>query len=255
MTTQMSGNRHRGLTVQKSTFNFGLHAAQAAAEGKYESWNELRIRLEDEIPFNSLITRQRRVRSLFQWAFRGGDVDSLAVRVWRAYRDEALTRQVLKGLYLDTYPILGEFVSRVIGSIPVGSELSHADVENYLLEAQVGGLKDSISNLRSTMRDMGFIRRVGSNYLICENVLPGTAFLILLHYHLVPQPATLTVSEIVRHSFWQNLGGREVTEVRSVLSEAAAYDVLSRYSTVDNLEQVTTRFSLEELVERRLKLD
>ena len=255
MTTQVSGYRRRGLTVQKSTYNYGLHAVQTAAEGKYESWDELRPRLEDEIPFNSLITRQRRVRSLFRWAFRGGDVNSLGVRVWRAYRDEDLTRQVLMGLYLDTDPILGRFVSTVIRSIPIGSELSPAAVESYLFEAQVGGLKDSISNLRATMRDMGYIRRLGSKYLVSETFLPSTAFLILLHYHLAPRPGTLTVSEIVRHSFWQYLGGREVPEVRLILSEAAANDVLSRYSTVDNLEQVTTRFSLEELVERRVKLD
>ena len=253
--TSNDRSRQRRFTVQNCTYNHGLLAVQTAAEDKYECWDELRPRLEEDIPFNSLTTRKRRVRSLFRWAFQGGDLNSLGVKVWRAYRDEDLTRQVLRERYLDAYPILGRFVSSIIASLPAGSELHFDTTKDYLSHAQVGALKDSISKLRSTMRDMGFIYKFGTKYLVSETLLPGTSFLILLHYHLARQPDTIPVQEIVGNPFWQYLGGTEVSEVRSALSHAAANDAISRYATVDSLEQVSTRFSLDEFLERRVKLD
>ena len=222
---------------------------------RYDSWNDLRPNLEDALPFNSEGTRKRRCSSLGQWVFDMGNMNSIGVRVWRSYEDEELVNQILRGRYLDYYPVVGGFVLDTLAELVPGSELPHDAIVNHLIQERVGSLENSTMNLRLTMRDLGFIQKVGRKYVVSESSLPHTAFLILLHCHLSPESASIPVSEIVAHPTWRYLGGRDESEVRAALSNAAARDAISRYTTVDELEQVTTRFSLTELIERRVRLD
>ena len=221
----------------------------------FESWNDLRPKLQDALPFNSAQTRRRYVSSLFRWALDGGDFRAIGVQAWSFYRDCELVEDILKDRYLHAYPVLGRFVATCLASMPSGGELDVHTIERHLVDEQVGALDRSVGKLRSSMRDLGFIRKIGERYVIIETSLPKTAFLILLHYYMAPKPTTVAVPEIVKQPFWLYLGGRHVNEVRSALSHAAAGDVISRYVTVDGLEQITTRFSLQELLERQVRLD
>ena len=81
-----------------------------------------------------------------------------------------------------------------------------------------------------------------------------TAFLLLLHAELAPAPRTVTVAEILAHPFWRCLGGRDPQQVRDALAAAAAAGAIDRYIHVDQLEQATTRFTLEELLDRKVRL-
>ena len=241
------------FTVQDCTYLQGLTAIQMASQ--FESWNDLRPELEEVIPFNSAQTRRRYVSQLFRWALDGGNLSAISVRAWQLYEDDELANQLLRACYLDAYPVLGRFVSDSLASIPSDTELNANAIEHYLAEEEVGALKQSVGKLKSTMRDLGFIRKVGGEYVVTGTSLPLTAFLILLHYHLAPEPATIPVDAIIEHPFWRYLGGRQEGEVRSALSLAAARDSISRYALVDGLEQITTRFSLEELLQMRVRLD
>ena len=241
------------FTVQDCTYRQGMTAVQMA--GRFESWDDLRPELEEALPFNSVLTRRRYVSQLFRWAFDGGNLGAVGVEVWRAYRDGELVNHLLRERYLDVYPVLGKFVSTSMTALTPGTELDVGIVERHLVQEQVAALSRSTGKLMLSMRDMGFIHKVGGRYVVAKTSLPRTAFLLLLHYHLVPEPATITVAEIIEHPFWRYLGGRNDEEVRSALAYAAAGDALSRYSTVDSLEQITTRFSFEELLGRQVRLD
>ena len=241
------------FTVQDCTYRQGLLAVQMASQ--FESWEALRSELEEALPFNSAQTRRRYVSQLFRWALDGGNLSAIGVEVWRCYRDDELLSQILRERYLDVYPVLGGFVSSSLAMLTPGTELDANSIERHLVQEQVGGLNHSVGKLRLTMRDMDIIRKIGGEYVVADTFLPKTAFLILLHYHLVPEPTTITVSEIMKHPFWRYLGGRNYEEVRSALSHAAAGDAISRYATVDSLEQITTRFSLKELLERQVRFD
>lgn len=253
MTSNQVNRNQRRFTVQKCTYLQGLIAVQMAAQ--YENWDSLRSDMEEALPFNSAESRKRRFRSLMRWALDGGSMNPIGSRVWCSYKDEGLSNQVLRERYLDVYPVIGKFVSSVLATFPIGAELGVDAIRDYLIQEHVGALDTSIVELRLTLRDIGFVRKVGRKYVVTETSLPRTAFLVLLHYHLAPEPATIIVPEIIAHPFWRYLGGRDGEEVRSALSQAAACDAISRYVTVDSLEQITTRFALEELLQKRIRLD
>ena len=151
--------------------------------------------------------------------------------------------------------MLGRFVANSLSKVKSGTELDVDTIVRHLMEEQVGALHRSAEKLRLTMRDMGFVHKIDRRYVVTETFLPETAFLIMLHYHLAQEPTTITVSAVIDHPFWRYLGGRRDEEVRNALSHATAIDAISRYSSADNLEQITTRFSLEELLQERVRLE
>ena len=253
MTSNQSTGHRRRFTVQKCTYRQGLFAIQAASQ--HDEWDILRSYLEETLPFNSEESRKRRFRSLMRWALDGGSLNPIGSKVWCSYMDEDLSNQVLRERFLDTYPVIGKFVSNVLATFPIGAELDVDAIQDYLIQEHAGALSTSTVELRLTMRDMGFIRKAGRKYVVIETSLPKTAFLLLLHYHLALEPATIPVSQIIERPFWRYLGGRHEEEVRATLSQAAAGDFISRYAAVDSLEQITTRFSLEELLQQQVRLD
>ena len=241
------------FTVQDCTYRQGLLAVQMASQ--FESWEALRSELEEALPFNSAQTRRRYVSQLFRWALDGGNLRSIGVCVWHSYREEEVVNHILRDRYLTANPVLGRFVSNTLTNIPPGTELDVDSLERHLVAEQVSALDTSLGKLKLTMRDMGFVRKVDREYVVIETFLPKTAFLILLHYNLAPEPTTIPMSQVIEHPFWRYLGGRREVEVRATLSQAAAGDFISRYATVDSLEQITTRFSLKELLQQQVRLD
>lgn len=243
-----------GFTVQDCTYRLGLQAIPQAAVAS--TWQALRLALGDRLPYNSRETRRRYLSSVHRWALEGGDLSCLAVRVWKAYQDNDLLGQILRERYLAAYPVLGRFVSEVLMHLDPGDPVGRRVLEDYLNAERSAYAKKTVDRLRITMRDLGFLRITDREAPAVVNVtrLPGTAFLVLLHHHFAAEPTTVALPTILAHPFWQYLGGREDTEVRDALSLAAARDAIARYATVDNLEQITTRYSLEELLRKQVRL-
>jgi len=220
------------------------------------SWEQLRPVLVESLPYNSHETRKRYVSSLADWALEGGNLSCLAVRVWRAYKNRELLEQILRERYLVACPVLGRFVSHVMCHLDPGETVENRILADFLNAEHSTYAEKTLVKLRITMRDLGFLRSMGRNTppVANDTRLPGSAFLILLHHHLAVQSTTVPVSDILANPFWRHLGGRAEAEVRSALSLAAARDVIARYAAVDHLEQVTTRYSLEELLRRQVLL-
>ena len=244
--------QRRRFTVQSCTYAHGLTAMKMADE--YETLDDLRPNLAEALPFNSSETRGRYCSSLIAWAFGEGGLNPIGAKAWRAYGDEELVKQILRERCLAHYSAVGKFVLGDFADMAPGSEFPADAIENHLIRENASVSANHLGNFKLTMRDLGFIRKEGRKYAVCETALPQTAFLILLHYHLAPEPVSVSVSEIIAHPFWRYLGGRDESEVRAALSNAAAVDAISRYAAVDGLEQIATRFSLEEMLQRRIRL-
>jgi len=82
-----------------------------------------------------------------------------------------------------------------------------------------------------------------------------TSFLILLH-HLFAAKSVRTVElrNLVTNPFWKYLGYKSEDAIRALLREADAAGLVGKYVVADQLEQVTTCFTLDELLERRVRL-
>ena len=244
----------KGFTVQDCTYHLGFQAISLAVGAS--TWQALRPTLGDSLPYNSRETRRRYLSSLHKWALEECNLSCLAVRVWRAYQDKELLGQVLRERYLAAYPVLGRFVSQFLICLAPGEPVERRVIEDFLNAERSAYANKTVKRLRTTMRDLGFLRITSREAPPVVNVthLPSTAFVILLHHYFASQPTTVTVSTILSHPFWHYLGGRAETEVRAALSLAAARDAIARYATVDHLEQITTRYSLEELLRRQVRL-
>jgi hypothetical protein len=105
-----------------------------------------------------------------------------------------------------------------------------------------------------TVRYLGFVGRYGKDLVIEQIPTPADALLILLHDRLAPTPRIVRVSEILEEKWWRYLGLREAEVVRRVLRQAEAAGLLAQYAIMDELEQVTTRYSRDEYIGKARRL-
>ena len=67
-------------------------------------------------------------------------------------------------------------------------------------------------------------------------------------------PRIVRLSELLETTWWRLLGLREANQVHQILHQAEMAGLLSRFSRVDELEQMTTRYSRVEYFSRAMRL-
>lgn len=210
--------------------------------------------LQDNLSQNSPETRSRYATSIVRWFFPQRKLDSLLPRVWQAYGDHDLLLQLIRAAVLETEPVIARFIVEVVQPLPPGDFLELLTARDYITTVY-GAFKDnSYRRLLSSTRDLGYIERVGGRWAVAAIRPPSDAFLLLLHARLAPTPRIVRLSELLAEPFWRHLGFRQPDEVRAVLHSADTAGLVARYTVVDQLEQVTTRYTLDEYLERALRL-
>ena len=82
-----------------------------------------------------------------------------------------------------------------------------------------------------------------------------TATLLALHHAFaVEGQKTIEVAQIAENPFWYFTGLRNTDQLRDVVREADHAGLIGKYIVADRFEQITTRASLHELLERRVRL-
>ena len=84
--------------------------------------------------------------------------------------------------------------------------------------------------------------------------LPDNAFLIALHARLAPTPRIVRISDILNVEFWKLMGIRDEFTVRSILQDANVKGIIAKYTVVDQLKQITTRYSYDEYLTKAFRL-
>jgi len=206
------------------------------------------------LPQNSPQTRRRYANLIGRWFFPDRQLPSLPSQVWAAYTDEKIVRDVMRVYVLSQEPVVATFIERFILPQPSGTELP-ADVFRTFVEEIYGELKEnSRKRLTRMLRELGFIARVGQSWFSHAIPHPTTAFLILLHARFAPTPRIVSLAQILANSLWWQIGYHAPDEVRETLHGAAAAGLIARFVTVDQLEQITTRYTSDEWLARRLRL-
>jgi len=108
--------------------------------------------------------------------------------------------------------------------------------------------------IRSALKCLGFIANRKGRFIVQEIEPPKTALMILTHYVFAPEPQTIAVRDLLKDPFWKYLGIKRELTVRDIFKEASSKGLISRYTVADELEQITTRYSLEELLKSEVKL-
>ena len=74
------------------------------------------------------------------------------------------------------------------------------------------------------------------------------------HTFAPSQPRTIELRNLLANPFWKYLGFKSEDEVRRILREADAAGLVGKYVVADQLEQVTTCLTLDELLAKKARL-
>jgi len=241
-------------TIQDLLLKEGFLAVQLAAE--VDSVEALQGTLAKQLSQNSKETRARYAQSLLRWFFPDG-VHGLATRVWVAYRDGTVESDILRYLYLVAEPVVGACVAGPLFPLENGMEVP-PDYFDRFLGDHLGEAPPpkTRKRLKSNLMHLGFLARAkGKPDRLCPVASTKTAFLILVHHLFAPTgPRTVEVSRLLSDPFWKYLGYKSEDAVRHVLREADAAGLLGKYVVADQLEQVTTCMTLDEMLVRKVRL-
>lgn len=245
---------HERMTIQDVLLDEGLIALKLSVG--VESLAELQQRIVAELKQNSTETRTRYARSVLKWFFPDG-IHSLARRVWLAYQDVRIEMDVLRYLYLAAEPVMGLCVAESLYPLQPGMLIPPTYFDRFLKEffSEQSPAKTT-ARLKSNLMRLGFLERMrGKPDRLKTMVFEKTSFLILVHHLFAPDaPRTIEMTRLLADPFWKYLGCKSEDAVRALLREADAAGLLGKYVVADQLEQVTTCFSLAEFLNRGVRL-
>ena len=230
-------------------------AVQAIKDSLHlDDFAAFRAHMEDSLPYNSAYTRQRYTQTIIKYFFPNGSLDSLPRQAWRAYRDDQLLENLMRYQFLTQEPTVAHFVVTHLIPMAPGSILRHELLSEFIREVDLKGRAKMVKRLGQAVRRLGFVVRERRQDTVARLRPAKTGFMILLHYLFAPTPRIVTLHDILTDPFWQYLGFREEEAIRRVLQEANAHGLIASDATIDQLEQITTRYTLDEWLEARLQL-
>jgi len=249
---QSSGRKLRNLN--DTLLQEGLAAVNFSCE--VATFEQLKEQLPQKLGQNSAETRARYARYVLRWFFPQG-LESLPRRVWMAYREEAIEWDVLRYFYLAAEPIMAAAVVDALYPLEDGMEVPAPYIDRFLLN-HLGEqpTEKTRARLKTNLMRLGFLARSRGKPDRVSPVVPTkTGFLILLHFLFAPNTRrTVELRNILANPFWKYIGLKSEDTVRGLLREIQATGLLAKYVVADQLEQVTTWLTLDEILARRARL-
>jgi hypothetical protein len=241
-------------TIQDVLLGEGLLAVKISVG--VNTLAELQDALTKELGQNSMETRVRYAQSILQWFFPDG-LNGLARRVWMAYKEENIEKDILRYLYLKAEPVMGACVSEALFPLENGMQIPPQYFDHFL-KSFLGEAPPEKTRMRlkSNLMKLGFLDRARGKTDRLRPVMPAKTSLLILLHHLYAQRGTRTVElrRLLTNPFWKFLGYKSEDAVRAVLREANTAGILGKYVVADQLEQVTTSMSADEFLTRKVHL-
>jgi hypothetical protein len=248
----------RGSGAKKTISDLHFPEAVFAVKESINCRNlkELQTLLVSRLGQNSQETRLRYARFLIRWFFADG-LDGIARKTWIAYQDEKVLTDVLRFLYLAHEDVMGACVAECLFPIEAGMKVP-ASLFDRFLTGHYGGeqTKKTTQRLKSNLMHLGVLERSPRADDKLLDLNPSkTSLLLLTHYLLAPfEPRTIELRNLLANPYWKYLGIKHVGEVRAIFREADVAGCIGKYVVADQLEQVTTCFSLEAFLSKKVRL-
>ena len=223
---------------------------------KCESLDALKARLVQVLSQNSEETRIRNARFVIRWFFPDG-IDGIARKTWLAYEDDRILMDVLRCLYLSQEPVVGRCVTECLYPIELGMRVPGSEFDRFLASYYGDSpTKKTTQRLKSNLIKLGILEGArGHDHLLVPFVPTKTALLILTHSIFAPGgPRTVELKRLLADPFWKYLGFKSEHAVRAVFREVDAAGILGKYVVADQLEQITTRWGLDEFLSNKPRL-
>jgi hypothetical protein len=238
--------------LQEILWEESLQAVRLSLE--CESRSVLAERLRNELSQNSATTRDRYTTIILSRFFPETEIDNLPRRLLRAYNDEQLLADAMAVLLLLSEPVVGRLIADRLHSMELGSEISTNFFTGYGQEIDGRNAARIAKRCSTAARVLGWIaRQRGKSYRAFRPVNP-TAALLLFHWFYAPSPQIVELSRIFSEPIWKYLAFRDPAQVRTFCRSLEQKQLIARYVQVDRLDQITTRYTAAELLERKIRL-
>jgi hypothetical protein len=205
---------------------------------------------------NSHETRLRYARFVIRWFFADG-LDGIARKTWVAYQDEKILTDILRYLYLAHEPVMGACMAECLFPVELGMRVPASLFDRFLSSHYGGGqTKKTTQRLKSNLKQLGVLERCPGedDRLVALN--PSKTSLVLLTHHIFAsaEPRTIELRNLLANPFWKYLGLKREDEVRAIFREADAAGCIGKYVVADQLEQLTTRLTLDAFLSKKMRL-
>jgi hypothetical protein len=220
----------------------------------FENFSDFRIYMEEHLPQNSQYTRLRDFSTIIKRFFPDKIIPNLYTLVWKYYQDENLLNEIMRYQLLLSEPILADFCVNYLFKIPPGYNIDSNTFKNYT-KSKLGYLSDDTSTRIGIAIDrLGFVNKNNKKITVKLVGIPKTALIILTHHIFAETPKAVTVNSILENPYWRYLGIRDPNKVIDTLKESSEYGVFAKYIVVDEIEQITTKYTINELFEKRIRI-
>ncbi|MFQ5834596.1 MAG: hypothetical protein ACE5HR_01575 [bacterium] len=240
------------LVFQRLLWEESIEAVRQSL--RFKDFKNFRRHLQEHLPQNSSYVRERYTRSIIRWFFPEQSLNNLLTKVWRSYNDTQILKDVMRYFYLEKEPVVAEFICKHLILLDPGTTIRSEYLKDFLIKKYGTVKSEPLHCLSAAIRDLGFTYHNKKHTIVRNLQLPKTGLLILVHYLLAPTPQTVALEEILAHKFWMCLGITNQSTVKEILKEADTKEMIAKYVVADQLEQITTRYTLDEFLQKRMKL-
>ncbi|MDI7259422.1 MAG: hypothetical protein QME90_05820 [Thermodesulfobacteriota bacterium] len=221
---------------------------------KFESFEKFKRYLIENLPQNSLKTKKRYASYVLARFFPNQSLEQLSTVVWNSYHDENILLDIMRFEFLRRERLISNFIENKLYGFAPGNLIPKEAFLQYLIEIYGENKPKVFSRLTEILRSLGYLGYNHRKYFI-PSILPNkTSFLILLHYLFAKTVQTLALKDIEADPFWKYLRIPNGQSIRQILREASANNLISKYIVADQLDQITTKYSLKEFIERKMTL-
>jgi len=211
--------------------------------------------LANILHFNSDETRSRYGRAMatrfaridLKWS--NPQILSGFFNIAKAGLENKIISSIWRILFCSIEPIIARTYLEIIWPREPGSQIQRSEIRNYVEMTFHQQSKKLNTRIINCLHQAGFASPQGKEALniIGFGDLDASLFLAT-HLLFAQDPKTIKISEIMDSSFWKYLGYYKFDYVRIALRGAESKGLILRYAVVDHLEQITTRYSLADLI-------
>ena len=212
--------------------------------------------LESKLTFNSKETRQRYSRAI---ATRFSRLDlpirQCLVAMARSNTGIDIIEQIWRVLFCMAEPLVAQVYLEMIWPREPGASISRTEIRSYIETAFQQQSAKLNQRIVSCLQQSGYLMPHGKQDLIVVSFAnPEYSLVLSTHLLMAYTPRTIRLVEIQASNHWRFLGYRKFDHVRLGFRSAEAKGLIMRYANVDHLEQITTRYTWQELISKRNKL-
>lgn len=221
---------------------------------RFKSFISFRTHLINTLPQNSYKTRERNFSYIAKRFFPDESLNQLTVKVWKFYRNEELLKDIMRFQFLYNEKLIAKFIEEELSLFNPGSTFNKSLFEKFVNKVYKIPKPKAVARIINILRKLDYLTYKSKIYSVLSKPLPKLPLIILIHHIFAPSPKTVIIKNIIMNPFWKYLSIQSETQIRQILKEAAANGLIAKYITADQLEQITTKYSLDEFIQKRIKL-